>query len=237
MLPNDQRDDSGARCPECGRLMALGQIGPQMVLALARPLVTFNDCDRTSGPPAFAPLLFYLSLDLLPVSFNAVPVHLGLPFWSSYLLNSVRSCHRHRGQSLLRVLERRQHLKPVLCPARQHNLVVGEFEAVVTDNHQPGAHAQETTDRQNGVWLLAVACHQQVVNLADRLVRTVDDAATDDLRRPIAGCHLLYIDFGNLYRLWNALRICVCGEKHHANYCSARKKHCFLHDYSPWPGS
>jgi metal-dependent hydrolase (beta-lactamase superfamily II) len=52
MLPNDQRDDSGARCPECGRLMALGQIGPQMVLALARPLVTFNDCDRTSGPPA-----------------------------------------------------------------------------------------------------------------------------------------------------------------------------------------
>ena len=52
----------------------------------------------------------------------------------------------HRGQSLLRVLERRQRLKPVLCPARQHNLVVGELEAVVTDNHHVGAHAQEATN-------------------------------------------------------------------------------------------
>src|ERR1700730_2868267 len=49
-------------------------------------------------------------------------------------------------KSLLRVLERRQRLKPVLCPARQHNLVVGELEAVVTDNHHVGAHAQEATN-------------------------------------------------------------------------------------------
>src|SRR6185436_19773908 len=50
---------------------------------------------------------------------------------------------RHLEQSLLRVLERRQHLKPVLCPAGQHNLVVSELEAVVTDDHHVGAHAQK----------------------------------------------------------------------------------------------
>ena len=70
-----------------------------------------------------------------------------------------------------------------------------------------GAHAQKTTDRQNGVWLLAVARHKKFVNLTDRFVRIVDDAATDDLGCPIAGCHLLHIDFGDLYRLCNALRI------------------------------
>jgi hypothetical protein len=49
------------------------------------------------------------------------------------------------------------------------------------------AHVQETTDRQNSAWLLAVACHQEVVNLADSFVCVVKDAATDDLGRPIAG--------------------------------------------------
>jgi hypothetical protein len=39
-----------------------------------------------------------------------------------------------------------------------------------------GAHTQKASDRQNHVRLLAVACHQQVVNLADRFVRIVGDA-------------------------------------------------------------
>ena len=52
-----------------------------------------------------------------------------------------------------------------------------------------GAHAEEATDRQNGVWSLPVACHKEVVNLADRFVRIVEDVATDDLGRPIAGRH------------------------------------------------
>jgi hypothetical protein len=89
------------------------------------------------------------------------------------------------GQSPFRVLESRQHPKSVLCPTRQHNLVVGgEFQAVVPDDHKMSAHAKESTDRQNSVWLLAVACHKEVVNLADRFVRTIEDAATDDLGRP-----------------------------------------------------
>src|SRR4029078_5240745 len=124
-------------------------------------------------------------------------------------------------------------LKPVLCPARQHNLVVSELEAVVTNNHQVRAHAQETTDRQNSVWLLAVACHQEVVNLADSFVCVVKAASTDELGRPKDGRHLLHIDLGNLYRLWNALCVCVCGEKAHANHCSTGNQHYLLHDYSP----
>jgi hypothetical protein len=36
---------------------------------------------------------------------------------------------------------------------------------------------------------LPVACHKEVVNLADRFVRIVEDVATDDLGRPIAGRH------------------------------------------------
>src|ERR1700737_5429831 len=58
-----------------------------------------------------------------------------------------------------------------------------------------------------------------------RFVRFVEDAATDDLGRPIAGRHLLHIDLGDLYRLWNALCFCVCGENAHANHCSAGKQH------------
>ena len=42
-------------------------------------------------------------------------------------------------------------------------------------------HAQKATDRQNSVWLLAVTCHEEVVNLADCLVRIVDDGATQNL--------------------------------------------------------
>ena len=73
-------------------------------------------------------------------------------------------------ERLLGVFERRQHLEPILCPARQHDLVVLELEAVVTDDHHVGAHAQETTDREHDIWLLAVTRHKEVVNLADRLV-------------------------------------------------------------------
>src|ERR1039457_128812 len=39
--------------------------------------------------------------------------------------------------------------------------------------------------------------------------------------------------FGNLYRLCNALRVCVCGEKTHSNYHSTSKQHCLLHHRSP----
>ncbi len=56
-----------------------------------------------------------------------------------------------REWSLLRVFERRQHLKPVLRPAWQYNLFISELQAVITDYHQVGAHTQETTDGQNGI--------------------------------------------------------------------------------------
>ena len=49
-----------------------------------------------------------------------------------------------------------------------------------------GPHAQEAADRQNDVWLLAVTCHKEIINLADRFVRIVEDVAADDLGRPIA---------------------------------------------------
>src|SRR6185312_16562487 len=145
------------------------------------------------------------------------------------------TCRLHRRQSLVGVLERRQHLEAILCSAGQHYLVVGEFKAVIPDNHQPGPHAEETSDRQNYVWLLAVARHQEIVNLANRLVGIIDDAAADDLGSPITGCHLLHIDFTNLYRLWNALRICVCGENGNAKHSRTHEQSCLLHEYSPWP--
>ena len=51
-------------------------------------------------------------------------------------------------QSLFGVFERRQHCKPLLRPARQHDLVVGvEPEAVIPHDHQVGAQSEETTDR------------------------------------------------------------------------------------------
>src|ERR1700726_1903454 len=121
-------------------------------------------------------------------------------------------------ERLLGVFERRQHLEPVLCPARQHDLVVLELEAVVTDDHHVGAHAEESTDREHYIRLLAVTRHQEVVNLADRFVRTVEDAVTDDLGRPIAGRHLLHIDLGDLYRLWNALRSRGARQKGYAHH-------------------
>src|ERR1700742_101156 len=108
---------------------------------------------------------------------------------------------QHYGQSLLRVLERWQHLKPVLCAAWQHNLVVREFEIIIRNDNQSGAHTQEATDRQNGVWILAITRHKEVVDLADRFIRLVDDAGTDNLGRPIAGRDLLHIDLCDFYCL------------------------------------
>jgi hypothetical protein len=50
--------------------------------------------------------------------------------------------------SLFGVFERRQHGKPLLRPARQHDLVVGvEPEAVIPHDHQVGAYSEETTNR------------------------------------------------------------------------------------------
>jgi hypothetical protein len=45
------------------------------------------------------------------------------------------------------------------------------------------AHAQEAADREYGIRLLAVGADEEVVNLADRFVGIVDNAAADDLRR------------------------------------------------------
>jgi hypothetical protein len=44
----------------------------------------------------------------------------------------------------------------------------------------------------------------------------VRGAILNILGRPIARRHLLHIDLGNLYHLWNALCVRVCGEKSHA---------------------
>jgi hypothetical protein len=57
------------------------------------------------------------------------------------------SSDRRRGRLLLSVLKRRQHFKPILCATRQYDLVVGKFEAVVTNNNHARAHAKETTNR------------------------------------------------------------------------------------------
>src|SRR5689334_14255192 len=54
------------------------------------------------------------------------------------------------------VLELWQHLEPFLGAARQYHLVVGEFQRIVGDDNQASAHAQEATDRQYDVRLLAV---------------------------------------------------------------------------------
>jgi chaperonin GroEL len=94
------------------------------------------------------------------------------------------------------------------------------------------AHAKESTDRQNGVRLLAVACHKEVVNLADRLVRTIEDAATDDLGRPVAGRHLLHINLGDIYCLRDPLCICRCDDKGRANQGCTGKQHSVLHGHS-----
>jgi len=62
-----------------------------------------------------------------------------------------------------------------------------------------GANTQETTDGQNGIGLLAIPRHKEVINLPDRFIPVVDDAAADDLGRSIASRHLLQIDFCYLY--------------------------------------
>src|SRR6201984_941106 len=74
----------------------------------------------------------------------------------------------------------------------------GEFQRLVRNDNQESAHAQEATDRQNGIWLLAVRAHQEVVNLTDGFVGIVDDATANDLGRAIAGRQLLHIDLDEL---------------------------------------
>jgi len=103
-------------------------------------------------------------------------------------------------------------LSPSFDPPGSTILLSAKVRLIVTDDHQVGAHAQKAADRQNRVWLLAVACYKEIVNLADRFFRIVDDATTDDFGRPIAVGHLLHIDLGDLYRLWNALCFNGCSE-------------------------
>jgi len=92
--------------------------------------------------------------------------------------------NRHRRRSL-GVFERRQHIEPVLGPARQHNRLVDELEAVVPDDHQFAADSYKAADRKDRVRLLSVACHKEIVNLPDRFVRVIEDFAADDLGRTI----------------------------------------------------
>ena len=71
-------------------------------------------------------------------------------------------------------------MRPFLGAAGEHHLFFGELQRVVRDDNQVSAHAQKATDREHGVWLLAVGAHEEVVDLTDGFVGIVDDASTND---------------------------------------------------------
>ena len=121
-------------------------------------------------------------------------------------------------RSLRCVLELWQHFEPFLGAAGEQYLLFAELQRVVRDNNQVSAHAQEASDREYGIWLLAVDANEEVVNLTDKFVGIVDDAATNDFGCAIAGRQLLHIDLGQLYRLRRDLRFCAAREKDDADY-------------------
>jgi hypothetical protein len=48
------------------------------------------------------------------------------------------------------------------------------------------AHAEKAADGQHGIWILSIGAHEEVVDLTDRFVALVGNAAADDLGRAIA---------------------------------------------------
>src|SRR5450759_2656828 len=108
---------------------------------------------------------------------------------SNHARNRIRHIYLsfNRVRRLLRcVLELWQHFEPFLGAAREHHFFFGELQRTVRDDNQVSAHAQEATDREHGIWLLAVGAHEEVVNLTDGFVGIVDDASTNDFGRAIA---------------------------------------------------
>src|ERR1700732_2792187 len=104
------------------------------------------------------------------------------------------------------------------------------------------AHAQEAADREYGIRLLAVGADEEVVNLADRFVGIVDNAAADDLRRAIASRQRFHINLDEFDRLLRSLRSGGPGEKGDANRRCACESHGYLHSLSslarcPYPVS
>src|SRR6202043_2632104 len=87
-----------------------------------------------------------------------------------FLLNLLEwlQCHPVPPRELLAgILELRQHPKTFFCAARQHELFVDKFQAVVRDRHQTTAHAEKAADREHGIWVLSIGAHEEVVDLTD----------------------------------------------------------------------
>ena len=103
--------------------------------------------DAHASSPGYAPAAAKAIDDFTYGRGNCVTDSIASAAGPRYAPNPCSDSPRRWSGSLLGVLELRQHFEHFLCAARQHDLVIDELQAVVRNDNQASAQAQEATDR------------------------------------------------------------------------------------------